>query len=155
MSSPKLVAEFLNDDEFPSHIHNVKQRNVHNKDVGDGRVPETDLLMRNLQLDLVGGKRMKARELWENMIRRSTQIGRRTDNTMPHIDKQSTTEERSIVKALASIRILNEDPSNQFWLRSYGGKLDSLPMHLLESIERCAPQSFHARVGDFNESKFQ
>ncbi len=145
MSSPKLVAEFLNHDGFPP------SKNVYNKG-GDDRVLETNELTRKFELSSVEGKRDKARETWRKLIQRSTDLGGRTEHKIERspfigIDPK-------VIKALSSIRILNDDPNNQSWLRCNGGRLDSLPMDLLEAIERCAPKSFHARVADFNDNLF-
>eukprot|EP00551_Chaetoceros_affinis_P007814 CAMPEP_0203671548 /NCGR_PEP_ID=MMETSP0090-20130426/7295_1 /ASSEMBLY_ACC=CAM_ASM_001088 /TAXON_ID=426623 /ORGANISM="Chaetoceros affinis, Strain CCMP159" /LENGTH=392 /DNA_ID=CAMNT_0050536633 /DNA_START=12 /DNA_END=1190 /DNA_ORIENTATION=+ len=179
MSSPKLVSEFLNDDEFLSrtpstHNHNDKGVKVYPSD-GGNRVLESETLTLELGLDPAEGKRSQARKLWKYLVQRSTGIDEGSDNKMCNINihSQSTTsadttatkgKERSlsfigidpkVVKALSSIRILtNGDQDSQMWLSSNGGKLDNLPLDLLDTIERCAPQSFHARVADFNDNLF-
>lgn len=78
--------------------------------------------------------------LWQSILRKE----RNDDDT------------NRILETLSSIRILNDasDHDNESWLRKYGGHLSTLPLDFIAKLEKCAPQTFSARVADFNENLF-
>lgn len=102
----------------------------------------------DVDLDFYSNERSsnQARKLWRQMIQQSNN----TTGTCTIKNNNDT----KIIQALSSIRILNDSTIHESWLDEHDGKLDTLPFHLIEALQQCAPENFHARVADFNDNLF-
>lgn len=106
-------------------------------------------------------KKDQTRKIWHAMLKQG-QIGVTTGAAFIDDNDDDINSNNSIIQALSTIRILNDPSSspsserdtNEQWLCRHDGKLDDLPIDLIQELRHYAPKEFHARVADFNDNLF-